>query len=131
MSFLKKLVDQGREIVQDGTRMTINGILATGVVQFSINSQIKKYATIHDLKLTDDGIQIQAQLLGSHDIFTATATNIDIDADNKTFCVQHFKSDMPWADHILNDFVANNTFSLDSLPPMVINTLAGINSLLK
>ena len=122
---------EGGSALRDGIRKIINAALGTDVVRSAINAQIEKYATIHDLALVDDGIRIRAQLLGSRDIFTATATRLEIDADNKTFCVRRFASDMPWADHVLNDFVANETFSLDSLPTLVITALANINSFLK
>lgn len=138
LDFIRPLQEQGdaptREggsALRDGIRMLINAALGTDVVRSAINAQIEKYATIHDLALVDDGIRIRAQLLGSRDIFTATATRLEIDADNKTFCVRRFASDMPWADHVLNDFVANETFSLDSLPTLVITALANINSFLK
>lgn len=127
----ESITNIGKEFAQGAAKKAISALLATGVVQTAINAKICKYASIHDLTLIEEGIEIQAQLAGSHDIVTATATQIDIDADKRTFCVHHFKSDMPWADHVLNDFVTNKPFPLDSLPPMAIKTLAGINSLLK
>lgn len=131
LDFLKQLRDQGESMLRDGSRKAINAALGSDAVLSAINAQVKNYATVHDLALTDEGIQIRAQLLGSRDIFTATAIGIDIDSTNKTFKVQSFKSDMPWADHALNDFAVNRDFSLASLPQMAISTLAGINHLYK
>lgn len=87
-----------------------------------------RYADVREIRLSDNGLSITAQLNGSSDTFTVNIGGVEFSDDGKMVSVTGLSSDIAWADNVFRDFFEGQKFpvpeAVSGMVPMIQTILS-------